>query len=169
MEVLSATFSFLKLSWKQDDPQSHPRPGRLYFLSGFLFIFLLFAILPIYLVLLCPRGCPIWRKAFESSYQTPFSTLTWPSRDDFSIPAFSGFLFLPRATLFFLTHPDQSVPCSDWSALQIVYVNFFQTAFSSSFFIPAPDGFLRNSFYKCPADPSTRLLDLDLKRFRFPI
>ena len=26
---------------------------------------------------------------------------------------------------FFLTHPDQSVPCSDYSTLQIGYTNFF--------------------------------------------
>ena len=51
---------------------------------------------------------------------------------------------------FFLTHPDQSVPCSDYSTLQIGYTNFFQTAFSSSFFIPTPRGFLRNFFCKCP-------------------
>ena len=39
---------------------------------------------------------------------------------------------------FFLTRPDQSVPCSDYSTLQIGYTNFFQTAFSSPFCIPTP-------------------------------
>merc|ERR1712228_288591 len=53
------------------------------------------------LLLLWPRGYPIWRKAFESSHQTSLSTLTWPFRDDFSIPAFSRFFLLPCATLFF--------------------------------------------------------------------
>ena len=121
-----------------------------YIFLHIFFIFLLFIVLPIYLLLLCPRGYPIWQKAFESSHKTSLSTLTWPFRGCFSIPAFSGFSFLPRATFFFLTHPDQSVPCSDYSTLQIGYTNFFQTAFSSSFFIPTPRGFLRNFFCKCP-------------------
>ena len=50
---------------------------------------------------ICPRGYPIWQKAFESSHKTSLSTLTWPFRDDFSIPSFFGFSFLPRATFFF--------------------------------------------------------------------
>ena len=69
-----------------------------------IFGFLLLVISPIYLLLLCPRGYPTWPTKFETSYQTSLSTLTWPFRDDFSIPTFSVFLFLPRATFFFSPH-----------------------------------------------------------------
>ena len=58
----------------------------------------------------------MWRKAFESSYQTSLSTLTWTFRDDFSIPRFPVFVVPPaHHPVFVLTHPDQSVPRSHYN------------------------------------------------------
>ena len=115
-----------------------------------MFYFYFFIVLPVYLLLLCSRGYPIWQKTLESSNRTSLSTLTWPFRGCFSIPHFLFFRSSRVPPSIFLTHPDQSVPCSDYSTLQIVFANFFQTAFSSSYLAPTPGRCLRHLFLTSP-------------------
>ena len=109
-----------------------------------------FAILLIYLLLLCPRGYPISRKTFESSHQTSLSILTWPFRDDISIPAFSVFFFLPHTTLFFphTPRPIRSPLRLQYSPNRICQLLLDRFLFV--FFRPDPPADFYVIFYKCP-------------------
>ena len=111
-----------------------------YFLQFYLYIYYFYA----------PEDIQFGKKLSNHPIKPHFRPLLGRFVAVFRSPHFLVFRSSRVPPSFFLTHPDQSVPCSDYSTLQIGYTNFFQTAFSSSFFIPTPRGFLRNFFCKCP-------------------
>ena len=98
--------------------------------SGFFLKFLLLAILHIYIYIYiyyfyAPEDIQFGEKLWNHPIKPHFRPLLGHFVTTFRSPRFP-FFSSPRAPpSFFLTHPDQSVTCSDYNTLQIVYANFF--------------------------------------------